>query len=198
MNPSEQAPDAAQPVFYLDLADPWSYLAAERVMTTLAEIPEWEPVHGADLGLPADPEPAQEAIAERIAQLGLQPLRWPARWPPGGRRMALTATYAKRGGRAVCFAQAAMRQTFAGGRDPDEESTVLLAAAACEMHPTAVLKGIALRGTAEALERAARRATADGVTALPALAAGGRVWSGPDALAEAAAVIGPAVSAHRR
>ena len=55
------------------------------------------------------------------------------------------ATYAKGGGRAVAFSLAAFRQVFAGGRDLGDEGTVLLAAAACEMHPTAVLKGIGLR-----------------------------------------------------
>jgi 2-hydroxychromene-2-carboxylate isomerase len=185
-----EPPGSSQPVFYLDLVDPWSYLAAERVMTALTAIPEWEPVHGAALGLAPDRAVDRSELATRIERLGLQPLRWPSAWPPDGRRMALAATYAKRGGRAVCFAQAAMRQTFAGGRDPDEESTALLAAAACEMHPAAVLKGIELRGTAEALERAGRRATQHGVTALPAIVDGGRVWCGPDALTQAGSAIG--------
>ena len=81
----------------------------------------------------------------------------------------LAATYAKRIGRAVAFSLAAFRQAFAGGRDLGDSDTVLIAAAACEMHPTAVLKGIELRSTAEALAEATERARLDGVSALPAV-----------------------------
>ncbi len=42
----------------------------------------------------------------------------------------------------MAFSLAAFRQAFAGGRDLEQEGTVLIAAAACEMHPAAVLKGI--------------------------------------------------------
>ena len=45
------------------------------------------------------------------------------------------ATYAKQIGRAVAFALAAFRQAYAGGRDLVEPDNVLIAAAACEMHP---------------------------------------------------------------
>ena len=176
-----------RPVFYLDLTQPWCYPAAEEVMSALPVMPEWEPVHGAELGIGPAPESEREPLAARVRALGLQPLRWPAGWPPDGRRLALTATYAKRGGRAVCFAQAALRQGFAGGRDLDEESTALLAAAACEMHPAAVLKALALRGTAEALSRAGERARAAGVARLPAIEWNEHLWSGPDAVAKAAA-----------
>ena len=70
----------------------------------------------------------------------------------------LVATYAKRIGRAVAFSLAAFRQAFAGGRDLGDESTVLIAAAACEMHPTAVLKGIGLRSVARGARAAGERA----------------------------------------
>jgi 2-hydroxychromene-2-carboxylate isomerase len=97
----------------------------------------------------------------------------------------LAATYAKRIGRAVAFSLAAFRQAFAGGRDLGEEQTVLIAAAACEMHPTALLKGIALRSVIEALEGATTRARAAGVTSLPAIQVGPRVYQGPDAVEQA-------------
>jgi hypothetical protein len=42
---------------------------------------------------------------------------------------------------------------------------VLIAAAACEMHPAAVVKGAALRSTRERLERATAEAAAAGVRA---------------------------------
>ncbi len=70
----------------------------------------------------------------------------------------LAATYAKRIGRAVAFSLAAFRQAFAGGRDLGDTDTVLIAAAACEMHPAAVLKALELRSVAERSERANERA----------------------------------------
>ena len=81
----------------------------------------------------------------------------------------LAATYAKRIGRGVAFSLAAFRQAFAGGRNLADEDTVLLAGASCEMHPSALLKGIGLRSTAQALADATERARRDGVLELPAV-----------------------------
>jgi predicted DsbA family dithiol-disulfide isomerase len=113
-------------------------------------------------------------------------LRWPVAWPPDTRTAMLAATYAKQIGRAVAFSLAAFRQAFAGGRDIGDVDTVLIAAAACEMHPTAVLKGVKLRSVTDALDRATARARAAGVHSLPAIEAGGRVFEGPSALTDAA------------
>lgn len=162
---------SGQPVFYYDLGVPECYLAAERVLTAPVgggPVPEFEPVLATELGA-ATAEPDREAIEHRAAELGIQPVRWPEAWPPDTRTAMLAATYAKRIGRAVAFSLAAFRQAFAGGRDLGEEDTVLIAGAACEMHPSALLKGIRLRSTAEALTDATERARAHGVTALPAV-----------------------------
>ena len=74
----------------------------------------------------------------------------------------LAATYAKRIGRAVAFSLAAFRQAFAGGRDLGDEDTVLIAGAACEMHPTALLKGIELARHEDRAHRGERRAARRG------------------------------------
>jgi 2-hydroxychromene-2-carboxylate isomerase len=161
-----------QPVFYYDLGSPECYLVAEQIGAALPEPAEWEPVH---LGLV---EPADRGDVERHAgEVGLQPIRWPDRWPSDTRTAMLAATYAKQIGRTVAFSLAAFRQAFAGGRDLSEEDTVLIAAAACEMHPTAVLKGVALRSTADALERAGERARTAGVRSLPAIQVGDEVFA---------------------
>jgi predicted DsbA family dithiol-disulfide isomerase len=86
----------------------------------------------------------------------------------------LAATYAKRIGRVVAFSAAAFRQAFAGGRDLSEEETLLIAGAACEMHPAALLKGMALRSTAQALAEAGVRARDLGVRRVPAIVGGDR------------------------
>ena len=170
--------------FYYDLADPWSYLIAERILGALPVVCEWEPVHGPQLGwtVPAI-DPAQLAAA--VAQHGLQPLRVPARWPPDSRLAMLAATFAKGGGRTVPFSLAAFRQAFAGGRDLGDEGTVLIAAAACEMHPRSVLKGVEMRSVASSLHATGERALEAGVRTLPAITLGGEVFAGAGALERA-------------
>jgi 2-hydroxychromene-2-carboxylate isomerase len=182
----------AQPVFYYDLGNPECYLLAEQVMTALPVVPEWEPVLEADLGGGRAVDRAE--IERRAAELGLQPLRWPPRLPTDTRQAMLAATYAKRVGRAVAFSLAAFRQAFAGGRDLGEESTVLIAAAACEMHPTALLKAIALRSVNEALHTAGMQARRVGVCELPAIVVDDRAFCGPDALRLAADALEPQAS----
>jgi 2-hydroxychromene-2-carboxylate isomerase len=193
-----------QPVFYYDLGSPQCYLVAEKIMATLPVPPEWEPVldRPADPGAlhrPADPEGLRgptdpealdrERIERLAAEHGLQPLRWPANWPPDTERAMLAATYAKRIGRGVAFSLAAFRQAFAGGRDLADENTILIAGAACEMHPTALHKGIELASTHAALDAARRRAMSAGVTDLPAIQIDHQLYCGPGALQDATAAL---------
>jgi len=180
-----------QAVFYYDLGDPECYLAAERLLHALPEVPEWEPVLGAAGFAPAG-LPDLDALAHRAQALGLQPLRWPVGWPPQTRTAMLAATYAKQIGRAVAFSLAAFRQAFAGGRDLGDENTVLIAAAACEMHPSAVLKGISTRAVVAGLETATARALTAGVRELPAVAVGTDVFAGAGAIEAAARAMGEA------
>jgi 2-hydroxychromene-2-carboxylate isomerase len=187
------AEGADELVFFYDLGSPECYLAAERTVHVLPAVPEWEPVPTAAVGEAAPADLDREALAHRAAQLGLQTLRWPPVWPPDARRAMLAATYAKHIGRAVAFSLAAFRQEFAAGRDLADEHTVLIAAAACEMHPTAVLKGIALRSVIDGLERAGERARAAGVRSLPAIRADGRVFEGERCVEDAALALGAAV-----
>ena len=182
---------AAQPIFYYDLGHPHCYLVAERILTAFDPVAEWEPVLAtAVLRTTAAAEPAR--IEDRVAALGLQPLRWPAIWPPDTTTAMLAATYAKQIGRAVAFSLAAFRQAFAAGRDLGDQDTVLLAAAACEMHPTAVLKGIGLRSVGDALHAANSRARTAGISDLPAIELDGEVFEGPDCVELAHAGIGAA------
>jgi 2-hydroxychromene-2-carboxylate isomerase len=183
----------AQPIFYYDLGSPQCYIVAETIMSTLPVVPEWEPVLAsqvAGLGRQADPDRSE--IERLAAELGLQPLRWPARWPPDTETAMLAATYAKQIGRAVAFSLAAFRQAFAGGRDLGDENTVLIAGAACEMHPAALRKGIELRSTTRDLASANQRALAAGVRSLPAIQVGDRVYEGIGGLRNAALALGAA------
>jgi 2-hydroxychromene-2-carboxylate isomerase len=138
--------------------------------------------------LAADPD--RDRIAARALELGLQPLRWPSVWPPDSETAMLAATYAKHIGRAVSFTLAAFRQAFAGGRDLGDEATVLLAAAACEMHPAAVLKGVELRSITTALIDTGARALAAGARSLPAIGVRDELFDTPDCIERADAALG--------
>ena len=96
-------------------------------------------------------------VERRAAELGLAPVRWPDPFPFDTRTAALAATYAKQTGRGVAFSLAAMRQAFTAGRDLSAVDNVLIAAAACELHPRAVLKGIESTAVARALDGATAR-----------------------------------------
>jgi 2-hydroxychromene-2-carboxylate isomerase len=188
LSTAEQLRTPAQPVFYYDLGSAECYLASERIMTALPVAPEWEPVLGATIQ-PHQP-PDRRSIERQAVARRLQPIRWPSAWPPETRQAMLAATYAKRVGRAVAFSLAAFRQAFAAGRDVGDLDTVLLAAAACEMHPAAVLKGIELRSVHAALEAATHRAQQAGVSALPAIQVGTRVFLSEEGIEQAAIALG--------
>lgn len=180
---------ALTPVFFYDLGDPECYLVAERITPALGVVAEWEPVSARALGLPARPADPH-GVSARAHAFGLQPVRWPAGWPPDTERAMLAATFAKRAGRTVSFSLAAFRQGFAAGRDLAQLDTVLIAAAACEMHPGAVIKALELRSIREALDAATSRARAAEVAELPAIQIGGRLFTGPRALELAGREVG--------
>jgi 2-hydroxychromene-2-carboxylate isomerase len=97
------------------------------------------------------------------------------------------AYYARQIGRAVAFSLAAFRQAFAAGRDLGQVDNVLIAAAACEMHPKAVLKALDTRAIETGLAAVTAAAMAAGVTELPAIRISGLCFCGADAVERAAA-----------
>jgi 2-hydroxychromene-2-carboxylate isomerase len=124
-------------------------------------------------------------VERRAAGYGMAPIVWPDPWP-GDMLLAMrSATFAKRTGRTVSFALAAFRQAFAAGRDLGIEDNVLIAAAACELHPAAVLKAAGSEGVKRALRAATDRAGDLGVRGVPALVVDGEVFWGDDRLEEA-------------
>jgi 2-hydroxychromene-2-carboxylate isomerase len=176
-----------QPRFVFDVGSPESWLVAERVLHDLPELAEWWPVHGF-----ADGALDRSAVQERALARGLEP-RWPA-VVSDTRRTMLAAVYAKSLGKTVAFCLAAFRQAYAGGRDPGDETTALLAGAAAEMHPRAILAAVRTRAVERALEEATSYAAGAGVVSVPAIVTpGGDVFAGDDGIeAAAAALAGPA------
>jgi 2-hydroxychromene-2-carboxylate isomerase len=165
-------------VFYADLSDPFSYLAAEQVERELGEIP-WIPVS------PFGPlvRSARTAAEEIAVELRL-PLVWPDAIETGFPRAHRVAAAVAERGRAPEFMLAAMRLAFCGGFDIDDPEILVEAAAMADMSPESCLAAIidlqldaALASTAAGLRRR-------GVEELPALRVGGAWRHGVAAVAE--------------
>jgi 2-hydroxychromene-2-carboxylate isomerase len=199
--------------FYFDLSSPEAYLAAERILHVLPGPAEWMPVLASELpgshasqALQHRTGEAEElyrgAITRRAQELGLLALRWPSPFPFDSTLAMRVATYAKSIGRTVPFAQAAFRQAFAGGHSLQEVDQVLIAAAACEMHPAAVLRGTELRSVDRQLSDATARAAQAGILDVPAVLVGDepsarRVLHGAQAVEEAAAYMSACTRSRR-
>jgi 2-hydroxychromene-2-carboxylate isomerase len=183
------APNAA---FYFDLASLESYLVAEQVLALLPGLAQWQPVlerqlprgdgHGASGRRAAD-----SGIERRARELGLQPLHLPPDFPFDSEPAMRVATYAKSIGRTVPFAQAAFRQAFAGGHSLGDFDFVLIAAAACEMHPRAVLQSAKRESVARELHENTTAAARAGVRGVPSIRVGERLFEGEQELAQAGA-----------
>lgn len=189
-----------RPVFYYDLGSPYAYLAAERVNAMFSEgiggPPVWQPVllgglfkrfgRGSWSQTPARAEGIAE-VERRAADYGLPPIRWPDPWPGNMLTAMRAATYAKSIGKGVAFSLAAFRQAFAGGVDLSEPDNVCIAAAACEIHPRALLRAIGTDSVKAELIAATEAAGDRGVSGVPSVAVGDQLFWGDDRLEEAVA-----------
>ncbi len=194
-------------VFYYDFSSPYSYLAAERISGLFAEAgaeqPEWKPISFGHLlaaigrrpwSYPGgDRESHFAEIQRRADERGLPKVLYPDGWPLESWSItpARAATYAKESGRVVSFSLAAFRQHFAAGRDLSDVDNVLVAAAACELHPKALLKGIETRSIKDALRAATDEAIECGVQGIPTVAVGDELFWGDDRLEAAVAAAAP-------
>ena len=187
-----------QPVFYYDLGSPYSYLAAERVHEVLGMQPVWQPIllggiwqqtGGRSWGVTNERDAGIAECERRGREYGLLPFRWPEGWPNNTLLAMRAAIFCQQIGRGVAFSLAAFRQAFAGGRDLSLVDNVLIAAAACELHPNAVVKGIESKGTKERLRAATAQAYDRGVRGVPTVAVGDELFWGDDRLEDAAAAL---------
>jgi 2-hydroxychromene-2-carboxylate isomerase len=192
----------ARATFFYDFSSPYSYLAAERISGLFAEAgteqPEWQPISFGHLlqasgrtpwsMQPDGPNPENlEQIQRRAAERGLPEVRYPKGWPVENYSLNAirAAVYAKESGKVVSFSLACFRQVFAAGRDMSDVDNVLIAAAACELHPNAVLKGIETESVKKKLQAATDRAIDLGVEGIPTIAIGTELFWGDDRLEEA-------------
>jgi len=157
--------------FLFDLADPFTYLVAERVELAFAAA-TWTPVTGLRAA-----SASVAARAEARARAMRLPLVWPEHWPaavPSAMRVALHASATGRGG---AFVLAASRLAFAGGYDLEDPEVLAEAAAAAGLSPELAL---AAAGTPELdPSRTARAAH------LPAVRLGSALYAGEACLASA-------------
>jgi 2-hydroxychromene-2-carboxylate isomerase len=190
---------AEQPTFYYDLGSPYAWLAAERIHAVLPVVPVWQPIllggiwqqtGGGSWARTEKRDEGMREIERRAKEYGLLPVSWPDDWPTNTLKAMRAAVFAQQAGRAVAYSLAAFRQAFAAGRDLADVDNVLIAAAACELHPRAVLKGIELQSTKDRLRAATDEAYERGVRGVPTVAVGDRLFYGDDRLEEAAAALG--------
>ena len=182
--------------FYFDLSSPEAWLSAERILPLMPVAIEWVPVHMPFEGgfRCAEEQDIFRAELERAAAgHGLQAIRWPDPFPFDSAFAQRAATFAKGSGKTVAFTLAAFRQAYAGGKSLEEPDNVLIAAAACEIHPRALLKGAGLDSIGRRLEEATADARELGVRSVPAVATpGGEVFHGDDQLEAAMTALTPA------
>jgi 2-hydroxychromene-2-carboxylate isomerase len=187
-----------RPVFYYDLGSPYSYLTAERIHQVLPEVPVWQPIllggiwkesGGRSWGVTEKREASMAEVERRAAEYGLMPIRWPERWPNNTLKAMRAAVWAQQLGRTVAITLAAFRQAFAGGKDLSDVDYVLMAAAACELHPNAVLKALATQSVKDRLREVTRDAYDRGVRGVPTIAVGDELFWGDDRLEDAAAAV---------
>ena len=186
------------PVFYYDLGSPYAWLAAERIHEVLPVAAVWQPIllggvwqstGGGSWSLTDERAAGMAEVERRAREYGLMEVRWPDPWPTSYLAAMRAATFAQQAGRTVAFSLAAFRQAFCAGRDLAEIDNVLLAAAACELHPNAIVKGIESRSVKERLKAATAEAVERGVVGVPTVAVGDQLFWGDDRLEDAAAAL---------
>jgi 2-hydroxychromene-2-carboxylate isomerase len=152
----------------------------------------WQQSGGRSWGVTDEREAGQREIERRAEEYALMPIRWPEGWPNNTLKAMRAAVFAQSIGRAVAFSLAAFRQAFAGGRDLSDVDNVLIAAAACELHPNAILKAIETQSVKDKLRDVTAEAYARGVRGVPTIAVGDHLFYGDDRLEEAASALAAA------
>jgi 2-hydroxychromene-2-carboxylate isomerase len=190
-----------EPVFFYDFSSPYSYLAAHRVDDVLPVPARWQPILFGALITAIGKEPwswhkgpARDArmreCEQRAAALGL-PLQWPRDWPLGTYSILVVraALVAEELGRLREFSLAAFRNGLGLGRDLTELDVVLETADEAGVDRGAVSDGVADPRIKQRLRDVTDAAVVLGVTGVPTISAGGKLFWGDDRLEEAAAAV---------
>ena len=188
--PAAQPP----PAFFFDVADPLSYLTAERVERRLGEV-EWVPVDGSALldGRVGRDRVADavwlRADAEALARAVRLPLVWPETFPMRAPAALRATAFACELGAGAAFALAVSRLAFCGGFDLEDPETLAEAAAAAGVPLGACLGAARESWRDEELRETARLLRAEGVGGLPAFRIGGRWLDGETGLLDGSGLL---------
>lgn len=175
---------ATRPTCFVDLADPLSYLVAERIERALPGV-RLRPASLAVLEGRADgtPLPAAEwvrATAEHRARELRLPLQWPERFPADVTPAMRAAAYAVGRGRGAAFLLAAGRLAFCGGYDLADPEIIAEAAAAAQVSVDGCLAAARDEGRDAAAHDASGQLRAAGARRVPALRLGERLLWGEE------------------
>ena len=191
--------------FFYDFGSPYAYLAAERVEAVLEEEVRWSPVFLVGVFKATgrrswvyteDAERDWTEVRRRLEARGLPPLRlcedWAQRLIPSTTPARSTllaqraATAAADAGRLREFSLALYRLEFAEGRDLTEEATLLAAGTAAGLGRGELQAALADDARRERVRAATDAAVARGVSGVPTVAVGDRLFWGDDRLEDAA------------
>jgi 2-hydroxychromene-2-carboxylate isomerase len=179
--------DRPRTAFSFDLADPGTYLAAERVDRLFGSV-IWIPAslevlraaHGAAR------DSSDEAVMARAGALRM-PLVWPERHPAPRPAAMRAASYASEQGRGAAFVLAASRLAFCGGFDLDDPEVLAEAAAAAGLGLRECLHAAGDPARDAEMEREAQRLVAAGADRLPVVRVGRLVFAGEERIPAASA-----------
>jgi 2-hydroxychromene-2-carboxylate isomerase len=182
----------APPIFY------YAYLAAARVDDVLPVRPEWRPIAFGVIvqrigkvpwSFASDRRADFDSIAERAVAYGLPPVVYPEGWP-----VQTYSIVALRAALAVedqderrAVTRELYRTAFADGLHLADPESVLSAVARAGLHRDAVEKAISSPEIKERLRAETDAALERGVTGVPTVAVGERLFWGDDRLEDAAA-----------
>jgi 2-hydroxychromene-2-carboxylate isomerase len=194
--------------FFYDFGSPYAYLAAERVEEVLGEAVAWSPVFLVGVFKATgrrswvyteDAERDWAEVRRRLAQRGLPPLRlcddWADRLIPSTTPARSTllaqraATAAADAGWLREFSLALYRLEFAEGRDLTEEATLVEAGERAGVGADEVRAALADDARRDRVRAATDAAVARGVSGVPTIAVGERLFWGDDRLDEAAGAL---------
>jgi 2-hydroxychromene-2-carboxylate isomerase len=189
-----------QPVFYYDLSSPYAYLAASRVDDVLPVRPQWRPIAFGvivrELGkvpwsFAEDREASFSEISSRAAERGLPMVRYPEGWPVQSYSLTpLRAAVLANGQEQLrALTRELFRTAFVEGMPLADLETVLDVAQRVGMDREEVRAGIERTEIKEQLRVQTADAIASGVTGVPTVVVGERLFWGDDQLEEAAAAI---------
>src|SRR3954471_14929521 len=166
--------------FYFDLADPGTYLAAERVDRLFGGV-AWIPVSLDVLRAPhgGGRDSGDDAVMARAGALRM-PLVWPERHPAPRPAAMRAASYAAQQGRGAAFVLAASRLAFCGGFDLDDPEVLAEAAAAAGLGLRECLQAAGDPSRDEEMEAGAQRLVGAGADRLPVMRVGRLIFAGEE------------------